>query len=119
MKKDHMLYVVSVFAGAAVWIAVSKIAGRQEAWDSGEYFFVGMPTLCALAGVLGYVEPKRIWRWAALPMAGQAVWLLLSQGFGNLMPLGIIVFVFLALPLLLFARIGAAFARARVDETSP
>jgi hypothetical protein len=118
MKRDYALCAVSAFAGVAVWVTLSTISGRHEAWDSGEYFYVGMPVLCVVAGVLGYIEPKQIWRWAVVPMAGQAIWLLLSQGFGNLMPLGIVVFVFLSLPLLLFARIGAAFARARIDETS-
>lgn len=116
MKRDHALYAISMFAGAGVWIVVSKISGRQEAWDSGIYFSAGMPALCALAGVLAYVEPKRIWRWAVMPMAGQALWVLLLQGFGNLMPLGVIVFGFLSLPLFLFAHIGAAFSRARAAK---
>jgi len=119
MKREHVLYTIAAVVGAGVWIAVSVISGRKEAWDSGLYFTVGMPVLCVCAGILGFIEPTRIWRWAAVPMAGQAVWVLLSQGFGNLMPLGLVVFAFLSLPLLLFAKIGATVGRRRADKISP
>jgi hypothetical protein len=39
-----------------------------------------------------FFEPNRSWGWGVLPMVGQFVWMLLSQGPGNLLPLGVIVF---------------------------
>jgi hypothetical protein len=118
MKKDNVLCAVAIIVGAGVWIAISAISGRKEAWDANMYYSVGIPVLCLCVGALGFVEPARNWRWAVLPMAGQAVWVLLSQGFGNLMPLGLVVFAFLSLPLVLFARIGAAIGRRRTDSST-
>ena len=45
-----------------------------------------------------------------LPMVGQFVWMLISQGPGNLLPLGVIVFGVLSIPPIIAARIGAFFA---------
>jgi hypothetical protein len=54
-----------------------------------------------------FFNPKRSWRWAIAPLVGQFVWMLLSEGPGNLLPLGVIVFGVLAVPPIITARIGA------------
>ena len=44
-------------------------------------------------------------------MVGQFVWMLLSLGPGNLLPLGVIVFGVLSIPPIIAARVGAFIAR--------
>jgi hypothetical protein len=114
MKKDVWFYLVAAASGVLTWVLVSAISGRVEAWDSGLYFSIGMPVVCIVSLVLGFLEPRRAWRWGAVPLLGQFLWMLLTQGPGNLLPLGIVVFVVLSAPAIVAARIGAFVANRRV-----
>jgi len=113
MKREHWFYLLAVVSGAAVWIVIAAVSGRREAWDSGLYFSIGIPVVCVIAMALAYLEPKRSWRWGALPLVGQLVWMLISQKAGNLLPLGIVVFGLLSVPSIIAARVGALIARKR------
>lgn len=107
MRRDGWLYLAALLLGVGVWVGVSLISGRTEAWDSELYMTVGMPVLCAGAMLLGFFEQMRCWRWGVLPFAGQFVWMTLTQGPGNLLPLGIVVFGMFSLPAIVAARLGA------------
>src|SRR5262245_27155740 len=100
--------------GIIVWVIVSNVSHRREAWDSDLYFMVGVPVVCFVSAILGVVEPNKPWRWGAAPLAGQFVWMLVTQGPGNLLPLGIVVFGILAIPSMLAAKLGAFVVR-KVD----
>lgn len=119
MKRDHWLALAAILGGAAVWIFVAAVSGRREAWDSGLYFSVGIPAVCLFSMILAFHEPRRPWRWGVLPVAGQFAWMLLSQGPGNLLPLGIIVFGVLSVPSIIAAWMGALIARKRARRDEP
>jgi len=72
-----------------------------------------MPVVCLASAVLGFLEPRKSWRWGALPIYGQFFWLLITQGPGNLLPLGMIAFSILSIPSIISARIGAFLGRKR------
>jgi hypothetical protein len=108
MKKDYWMYGLAIGIGIVVWVAVSTVSGRREAWDSEWYFLIGTPVVCVASAVLGFLEPSRPWRWGVAPLAGQFSWMLLTQGPGNLLPLGMVVFGILSLPSIITARIGAS-----------
>lgn len=110
MKRAHWLHLAAAIFGAAVWILVSLATGRTEAWDSGLYFSAGIPAVCLGSMAFAFFAPERSWRWGVLPPAGQFVWLLVSQGPGNLLPLGVVVFAMLSVPSILAARAGAFMA---------
>jgi hypothetical protein len=111
MKREYWLYIGAALFGAAIWMLIAQASGRREAWDSGLYFSVGIPAVCLVAMACAYVEPNRSWRWGVLPLVGQFVWMLLSLGPGNLLPLGVIVFGVLSIPPIIAARVGAFIAR--------
>lgn len=113
MKKDYWLYGSAVLVGIAVWIGVSSLSGRKEAWDSDSFFRIGMPVVCVASAVLGFLEPNKPWRWGVAPFVGQFVWMLLTQGPGNLLPLGVVVFGILSVPPIVTARMGAFFGKRR------
>lgn len=104
---------VAMAVGAAIWLAISQISGRSEAWDSPLYFSLGMSLACAASFVLGFLEPRWSWRWGVLPFAGQFVAMLATTGFGNLWPLGLAMFGILSMPAILTARLGAYVAMKR------
>ena len=113
MNRDFWFHAAAVAGGAFMWILVSLASGRKEAWDSSLYFAAGIPAVCVLSLVLGYLAPNRSWRWGVEPCIGQFAWLLLSQGPGNLLPLGIIMFGVLSVPSILSAWVGAVFGKKR------
>ena len=113
MKKEYWLYVFAVVAGTVVWVVVSEASGRREAWDSQWYFLISVPVVCVVSAALGFVEPSRSWRWGVAPLVGQFSWMLLTQGPGNLLPLGVVVFGVLSVPSIITARIGAFFGSKR------
>ena len=114
-KKDTWFYVISVLSGVLVWIVVSAVSGKKEAWDSS-WYGAGYAFICVVSITLGYLKPVQTWRWGVLPFVGQFVWMLLSQGVGNLMPLGIIVFGVMSLPAVIAAKVEAYFGKMRVDR---
>lgn len=113
MKREHVLLLAAVAAGATIWILISVGTGRREAWDSGTYFTLGMPAACLLSFALGLSEPARSWRWGVAPFAGQFLSLLVMEGVGNLLPLGVIVFAILSIPAVITARLGATLGARR------
>ncbi len=117
MKKDAWLYGVAVVVGIIVWVVVSHVSHRREAWDSQWYFMIGTPVVCVVSAVLGFIEPSRPWRWGAAPLGGQFFWMLLTQGPGNLLPLGVVVFAILAIPSIITARLGAFVGKKLARES--
>ena len=105
-QKDTWFYVISILSGVLVWVVVSAVSGKKEAWDSSRYG-VGYAFICVMSITLGYLRPVQTWRWGVMPFLGQFVWMLVNQGAGNLMPLGIIVFGVMALPAVISAKVGA------------
>jgi hypothetical protein len=110
MRKTGWLYGTAFVSGILVWILISSLSGKREAWDSDSYFTFGMPVVCLVAALLGYAEPERPWRWGSVPFVGQGVWMFATQGFGNLFPLGIVVLGLFAVPSIVTAKIGAAIS---------
>jgi len=115
MKKDYWLYGLAVVTGIVVWVVVSTLSGRREAWDSQWYFLIGMPVVCVVSAALGFVEASRPWRWGVAPLIGQFSWMLLTQRPGNLLPLGLVVFGVLSVPSIMTARIGAFIGSKRAE----
>ena len=113
MKKEYWLYGLALVTGILVWAAVSHATGRREAWDSQWYFLVSIPVVCIVSAVLGFVEPRRAWRWGVVPLVGQFSWMLFTQGPGNLLPLGVVMFGVLSVPSIITARIGAFLGSKR------
>lgn len=63
MRKDLWPYGFACASGFLVWILISSFSGQTEAWDSELYLTLGIPVLGLVAGALGFIEPKRPWRW--------------------------------------------------------
>ena len=96
--REKIVGSVAFLAGAAIWIGIALAASRKEAWDSPLYFAVGMPLAIALSAALAWIEPRKAWRWAVLPFAGQFIAMIAWQGLGSLWPLGLILMAVLSVP---------------------
>jgi hypothetical protein len=113
-SNSRVPYVLSIAAGAILWMAGSAISDRREAWDSGLYWMIFYPAAIAVCGLHGYLFPERPWRWCAALFAAQfATMALLSGEIGNLAPLGLVMFGILALPAIGLAKIASGMRRKR------
>ncbi len=104
-------------AGFVGWAAFSLGGTRREAWDSGSWWLVALPLLALAAGILGYLVPQRVWRWAVTILGGQLLAMVLLRPAGTNLGLLPLTVVFLFVPMgLIFtalALIGGAIARRR------
>jgi hypothetical protein len=105
-----LLLCVALAGGALLWLGTAALGGRHEAWDSPLYWSAAYPLCIALAATLAYFAPERPARWAFAVMLVQPIAMVLaSRGDFGLLPLGLILFAMLALPVLLGARLVARF----------
>jgi hypothetical protein len=112
-QSDGGLYALTLGLAVAVWLAPWLLLGRKEAWDHSSYFLVSVPLMTLAAAHAGYRARTRAWRWPLALILGQLAAALALQGFGNLLPLGIIVFVILGVPMMAGAAIGAWLGRRK------
>lgn len=113
-ESSAIAYAAALVGGAVLWLATAGVSGRTEAWDSPMYWALAYPLAIGLAGVLGYRNPERPWRWGLVVMLVQALVLALTAGSFGLLPLGLGLFAVLALPPIAVARLGA---RMRLRQT--
>lgn len=115
-KTTSLPSAIAIGTGIASWEIVRLLGSGREAWDEPVYWIAAFPAMILAALVLGAIWRDRPWRWGALMVAAQALWSLglafLQGGAPNLLPLGLIVFAFLALPLIAASYIGSRAGRA-------
>lgn len=119
---NHVLpYVISFIAGLAICLFITVTSGRKEAWDSPEYFTIGIPAMCLVIFALAYFFPNRAWRWALSMAIGQPVAMVLGGGSASLWPLAIIAMTVVSLPQFIVAMIASGIAKKRAppDEPAP
>jgi peptidoglycan/LPS O-acetylase OafA/YrhL len=107
---DRAAWVLSLLAGAIGWLALATSSGR-EAWDVPQYFTVLVPAAVVVSGLLGFLVPRRAWRWGLGLFAGQATVAFALDPTGGLLPLGLLVFGFLSIPAVIAAALGAFVSR--------
>lgn len=115
---EKNLYMLTAGVAAAVWLVPWMLLGGKEAWDHWTYFIISLPAMSVVAAYAGFWSKSRWWRWPLTLVLAQFVTLLLLGGFGNLLPLGIVVFAVLAAPMLITAGIGAWIARRKEQHAS-
>jgi hypothetical protein len=82
-------------------------------------FFVGDPGCLRDLDGIRLLRTQTLVEVGVLPLAGQLAWMLVSQGPGNLLPLGVVVFGALSVPPIVAARIGASIAAKWARRSEP
>jgi peptidoglycan/LPS O-acetylase OafA/YrhL len=115
---ERNLLLVTVAVGVAVWLIPWVLLAGREAWDHWTYFIISVPAMSVIAGYAGFRAKFRSWRWPLTLVLAQFATALLLGGFGNLLPLGIVVFMVFAVPMFITAAVGAWIARRREQHAS-
>ena len=110
-RSDRRAYAFAIGGGGVLWLATMAASGKREAWDSGLYWIGAYPLAILLAAWLGYEFPRHAWRWGLAIMLAQAVTLAATSLDFSMLPLGLIVFSILALPLVGAAMLAAWLTR--------
>jgi Na+/melibiose symporter-like transporter len=115
MKNKLFPCAFSIIGGFVTWYAIAKISNKREAWDSGAYYYFGIPFMCLLVFAISWFCPKSVWRWTVAMVLGQAIAIgVVDPGASpNLLPLTLIVFAVFSIPQFIAGFI-AARASSRV-----
>lgn len=111
---------LSIAAGAALWLLAHLLTGRREAWDSTWYWIVFYPAAIVAAAAIGHRFPQRPWRWALLVFLGQFLaQRAIDREFGSLWPLGLVLFAVMSLPAVLVATLAAGRRATGEEDVRP
>lgn len=83
------------------------------------YVLTVLPSLCALAAMLGYLWPRKAWQWGLVPFLATAIWNVAGPystvSWGNLGPIPFVfpfyVAALTAIPAVIAAELAAYIAR--------
>jgi len=116
--KKYLAIGISIFIGIMFWIIVTNFTGESEAWDSLLYFIIGLPVLAVINVVLGAAFPIRPWRWGILSTFSQSIPMVLqSDGNWMFLPVTIIVFTTISIPIVLANNFGCYLRKKMLDAT--
>ena len=105
---------LAVLTGVALELGIHAISGRREAWDSTEFWTIGLPAAALISVAIGYMSQRSDWLWTALVAPSQMATMMVRGGeIGNLWPLTLIVSTLLSTPFLIAALIGSRFRPTR------
>ena len=90
MDRRTAFSLLAIATGVALELGVQIATGRREAWDSGIYWTVGLPTAVVIAAAIGYASVGTEWLATALIVPGQVFTMMVRSGeLGSLWPLAV------------------------------
>ena len=106
---------LSILTGVALELGVALRTHRREAWDSADFWVLGLPIALVACVAIGWGSRDRDWRWTAAVVPAQVVTMMARNGdLGlNLWPLAVAFSAVLSAPFVFAAFIGARLSSAR------
>ena len=109
-------YAASFLCGLTVYLLIIMFTGRNEAWDHGSYYIVGIPFMCVVAFVLAYLFPLKPWRWALGIALGQVFAALMNGSSLSLLPFAVVFMLVISIPQFVAAQVGAKVALKKDEQ---
>jgi hypothetical protein len=101
---------LAVATGVALELGIGAMSGRREAWDSSQYWTIGLPMAGVVSLAIGWLSRGRDWFWTLLVVPGQVLTMMVrSMEISGLWPLALIFSAILSTPFLIAAFIGSRF----------
>ena len=111
--RDRLLFFAAAAAGALTWWAFARTSYAFDAFDAAGYWAIGLPLCVLVCFALGYAGARSAWRWPCVVFGAQFVTATVGRGGdpGNLWPLSLLLFGFLAAVHLVPAYVGVGIRR--------
>jgi len=114
------LVILCVLVGFGLELGVHALSGRREAWDSAEYWTIGMPLAIIASGSLGFLSGRRDWLFTSVIVPSQVMTMMVRSGeIGSLWPLAVALSSILSTPFVVAAFVGSRFRPKTIGVTSP
>ena len=114
MLSKRTTILIAVATGVALELGIHALSGRREAWDSTQYWTIGLPSAGLVSVAVGFLSRGSDWLWTAAIIPSQVMAMMLRSGeLGNLWPLTLIVSAILSAPFVVAAFVGSRFRQAR------
>lgn len=106
---------LSILTGVALELGIQLRSHRREAWDSEDFWVLGLPCALVACVAIGWGARGRDWRWTAAVVPAQVVTMMARNGdLGlNLWPLAVAFSAVLSAPFVFAAFIGSRLSTAR------
>lgn len=103
---------VSIIAGIAVWLVMYLNTGKTDPTRDDIYWRAGYPAFILLSAIFGFFLGYRGWMFACGMLATQLIIVLIFSPRDNpQLPIGLMLYVFFAVPLVIAAFLGGFIAR--------
>jgi hypothetical protein len=110
MMSRNVTIALSALIGVALELGIHALSRRREAWDSAEFWTIGMPAALLASLLIGLGSRRRDWAATLVVAPAQVMTMMLRSGeIGNLWPLTVVLSTVLSLPF-----VAAAFAGSRL-----
>jgi hypothetical protein len=107
---------LALLTGVALEIGVQAVSGRREAWDSPEFWSIGLPAAGLISVAIGALSRGRAWLGTIFIAPSQVTSMMIRSGeMGPLWPLAVILAGILSAPFVAAAFVGSRF-RPRPNE---
>jgi hypothetical protein len=116
MVGKRLIILLAIVTGVALELGIHAISGRREAWDSPQFWTIGLPLAGLAALAMGFLARDRDWTWSAIVVPSQVLTMIVRSGdlgFG-LWPLTVALSTILSAPFVFAAFLGS---RLRPDSS--
>ena len=104
---------LAIATGVALELGVHALSGRREAWDSSQYWTIGLPIAGLVSVAIGWLAQRRDWLWSFAIVPSQVLTMMARNGeVGNLWPLALVFGTILSTPFVLASFLGAKLRRS-------
>ena len=104
---------VAVLTGVLLELGIHALSGRREAWDSPQFWTIGLPAVLLVSAALGFLARRRDWLWTFAIVPAQVTTMMVGSGeIGSLWPLAAALSAILSTPFVGAAFLGSRFRRA-------
>jgi hypothetical protein len=120
MMSRNVTVGLSASTGIVLELGIHALSGRREAWDSIEFWTMGMPLALLVSVGIGIASKQRDWIWTLVVVPAQVMTMMVRTGdIGSLWPLTVALSSLLSLPFVAAAFVGSRLRSPRDRATMP
>jgi len=112
MLRRRTTILLCALTGVALELGVHALSGRREAWDSMQFWLLGLPLAVGVSAIVGFLSAQSDWIWTLVIAPSQVMTMMVGTGeIGGLWPVTIVFSTILSTPFVIAAFVGSRFRR--------